>query len=48
MENIFSKDSPTSNRGNFDNSMMEILGELLDLCKEWNIEFTDLEYFYCI
>ena len=45
---MFKKDSPTSEGRNFDTRMMEILGELLDLCKEQSIEFSDPKSFYCI
>ena len=41
MTSMFREDSPTSDRRNFDTQVMEIPGELLDLCKEKSIEFTD-------
>ena len=44
----FRKDSPKSNRRNFDTQKMEILGELSELCTKLSIEFQDPESFCCI
>ena len=48
MASMFKKDSPTSEKRNVDTRMMEILGELSDLCKEQSIEFLDPKILCCI
>ena len=41
MATMFKKDSPTSDKSNFDTQKMEPLGKRLELCTDFSIESLD-------